>query len=326
MQPNKATYLLLTVLIGCSSSPTTPEREMDPELEQAFREQRQDELERLARQGQFTSILLNLDKMIDSYVYVANEGGEGGLDDRQEKIADFLTQQVDGRFNSQTGQWTSGHYDELVQAASNATYPGNQSIALAALGFSSRPDTLSVLLNGVESEDFNVSNSAVLALAIFKNERTPPVVLMRCIDQLERPMSMRSNAAWALYQIQTAIVDPSEIVEYWKTVLDRPIQDTDPGVLVSAVRGMGLSRDAELASYVEKYVSTPTPQVRMAAAIALGRMQNQESYETLLALLGPAETNPNVRLAARKALQALAGGVDRGYSVEQWRKVFERGF
>ena len=129
----------------------------------------------------------------------------------------------------------------------------------------------------------------------------------------------------ALYQIQTSVVDTSDILEFWKTTLDRPIAQTDPGILVSAVRGMGLSRDPELAGHVEKYVSDPTPQVRMAAAIALGRMQNEATHESLLLLLGPGETNANVRLAARKALQALAGGTDRGYSVDQWRKVFERG-
>jgi hypothetical protein len=64
--------------------------------------------------------------------------------------------------------------------------------------------------------------------------------------------------------------------------------------------------------------------VRINAAIALGRMNAQNQYEKLLELLSPAETVPNVRLAARKALQALAGGTDHGYEVELWRREFDR--
>ena len=317
--------LLIPVLVGCASSP--PALVKDPAIEEAFREQRLREQESIARQGQFSRVLVSLDKMVDSYVFMVNERGDNTEGDQRRKVEEYLSQQVDGRFDIRAQQWRSGHYDELVAAANNPSIRlrGNRSIALAALGFSTRPETLSVLLNGVEDENFNVSNSAVLGLATLKDERTPPMVIARCVEQPERPMSMRSNAAWALYQIQTSVVDTSDILEFWKTTLDRPIAQTDPGILVSAVRGMGLSRDPELAGHVKKYVSDPTPQVRMAAAIALGRMQNQATFESLLVLLGPGETNANVRLAARKALQALAGGTDRGYSVDQWRKVFERG-
>jgi HEAT repeat protein len=297
---------------------------MDPALEDAFREQRERERELAARQGQLNSVLLNLDKMVDSYVYKVNERGEATPANEVAKIEQYLSQEVDGHFNVQTQQWVRGHYDELVRTADDPSAPGNQSIALASLGFSTRPETLSVLLNGVESENLNVSNSAVLALAIFKDERTPAAVLVRCVNQKERPMSMRTNAAWALYQVQTAAINNTEIVEFWKSILGEQDEKTDPGILVTAVRGMGLTRNPELTGYVVKHVSDPTPQVRMASAIALGRMQNPATHEALLALLGPAEINANVRLAGRKALQALAGGTDRRYDVEGWRLLFKR--
>jgi hypothetical protein len=63
----------------------------------------------------------------------------------------------------------------------------------------------------------------------------------------------------------------------------------------------------------------------MAAALALGRMNAQGSWKKLLELLGPQETVQNVRLVARKALAALAGGVDHGYDIDAWRKTFDRG-
>ena len=63
----------------------------------------------------------------------------------------------------------------------------------------------------------------------------------------------------------------------------------------------------------------------MAAARALGRMNAQEHWRDLLALLKPAESVQNVRLHARKALAALAGNKDYGYDLAAWRKVFDRG-
>ena len=69
----------------------------------------------------------------------------------------------------------------------------------------------------------------------------------------------------------------------------------------------------------------PTPRLRMAAAVALGRMNAQEHWQPLLELLKPQEPNPNVRLSARKALARLAGDKDYTYDIGAWRKVFERG-
>jgi HEAT repeat protein len=65
--------------------------------------------------------------------------------------------------------------------------------------------------------------------------------------------------------------------------------------------------------------------VRMAAADALARMNAQDRAPELIALLGPEEPMPNVRLHARKALQELAGNADHGYDAVAWRKVFDRG-
>ena len=63
--------------------------------------------------------------------------------------------------------------------------------------------------------------------------------------------------------------------------------------------------------------------MRTATAIAIGRLGDLRGTEALYTLLGREEPNENVRLAARKALQALAGGEDRGYDVDEWRKVFD---
>jgi HEAT repeat protein len=102
-------------------------------------------------------------------------------------------------------------------------------------------------------------------------------------------------------------------------------RDTLPaGVMVNAARGLGITRDKAHAAALVPVLKHATPRVRMAAAVALGRMNAQDQWRELLELIGPAETVPNVRLAASKALAALAGGANHEYDVTAWRKTFER--
>ena len=125
--------------------------------------------------------------------------------------------------------------------------------------------------------------------------------------------------------MQDSCFKKEEILAFYAEALSRPIDHYEPTILVSLIRGMGKGRNPEQAEIVVKYASHPTAKIRETVANALGRMKNPDSAEALLALLSVSETNPNVRLASRKALQALAGDVDRGYDVEEWRKVFHRG-
>ena len=135
---------------------------------------------------------------------------------------------------------------------------------------------------------------------------------------------MKMNAAWALVQLQLVVPEPHRIVPVWLRSLQQPRGAVDPWVLVQALRGLGFARDPQHSAVVSPFINHALPRVRWAAVIALGRMGDPEAHTVLLTRLGPAESNANVRLAARKALQVLAGGVDREYDVVQWRKVFER--
>ena len=108
-------------------------------------------------------------------------------------------------------------------------------------------------------------------------------------------------------------------------VLADPEAGTEPWILIQALRGLGRLRNGEHAPAAVPYLTHPTPMVRLAAAVSLGYLRNRDVNEALIARLGPVETNANVRLAVRKALQALAGGIDRGYDVKEWRRVFETG-
>jgi len=202
----------------------------------------------------------------------------------------------------------------------------NRLTAIGALGFSADEGVLNALLNALRDPKPDVRNSAALALGELKDPRTPPRILGTMLEDMKEHRQVRRNVSRAMRMLQEVYApkDRKQITPFWLRELERPIGEHEPGVLINTIVAVGLLRDPQFAKYVEKYVSHPTPFIRQMTAMALGRMGNESSVEPLLALLGPGETNPNVRLFARKALQALAGGTDWKYNVEQWRATFDR--
>lgn len=305
--------LLSVVLAACSSA---PEGVKDPQAEAAARDRRRlaEETERkLSDPGR---LITDLDKQLDAYLRYRLTTGSVQSDTEVAKLGDLLERQA------------RDHLEFLIAQSNQTEYPRNRAIAIGTLGFAKPPEAERVLdpiLNGLTDPNQEVVANAVFALGVLADPRTPPGALARVIDSSSLDSMTRGGAAWALHEIQGKVADPAPMVEIWLRVLGQPI-DAQPGeVLVSALRGLGRTRLPEHRTLAERFVSHPLPLVRSAAAIALGRMKDPAAAAALLALIGPAESNENVRLAARKALQALAGGIDRGYDVEEWKRVFERG-
>ncbi|MEZ5966845.1 MAG: HEAT repeat domain-containing protein [Planctomycetota bacterium] len=295
-------------LAGCGGAPTP---EPDPQIEADFLERRRAIEEEKGKQT-FESDLINIDKAIDKYAGAWMTSELNASEKMRDKLDTYLRNMV------------AKHSDRLLSLSEQRDYPGNRSIALAALGFTGRNDVLDALLNGARDDNEQVAVAALFGLAILQDPKTPPGVLGDLMNDAKRPADVRRNASLALLRLQEKSFEPEKVAPYWIKVLDRPIEDVDYAVALHAVRGLGLLRDAANAGCAERLASHPQPMLRVAAAIAMGRMKSESSVPALLALLGPGETNENVRLAARKALQALAGGIDREYDVGEWRKVFER--
>ena len=293
---------------ACSSAPSAP----DPEVEQQFREIERRNREIEERMAMLPRVLNDLDKALDKYAEAEMSSGNQRADDLASTLAKFIT------------EMSQKHFHELVAAADQVDYPRNRAIAVAALGFSGRPEALDPLLNAAADENPEVASNAVFGLGILGDTRTPPSAIAAVMNNAELPETMRTGAAWALYKLQLALYEPTKVKPIWIAVLQEPLENTDPGVLVSALRGIGLLRDPEVVNVVAKYVSHPMPMVRQVTAISLGRIGSDQAVPVLLTLIGPSESNENVRLAGRKALQALAGGIDRGYDVVEWKKVFDR--
>jgi hypothetical protein len=306
--------IALLFLAACASAePESLRRESDPELVKSEEQKRDAD----AARKDFQSVLLQLDQAIDSYVRSVSNSGVPRYDTERTRLDRLLRQLV-------SGEPPGTNTQKLIALASDGADPYFQGIALSALGFADRSDVMPVILQGAQLSDPQLVDRSVLGLAILGDPRTPPGVIAAVIRNKQHHEEGRIGAAWGLVALQEKSLHVDQIIPVWLEILDAG-PDQHPLIVANAVRGLGLTRDVQYADRVVKCLANPTPRVRINAAVALGRMNAQNQYEKLLDLLGPAETVPNVRLAARKALQALAGGVDRGYEVELWRREFERG-
>lgn len=319
-----AFLLFLLPLAACGSVPTI-RTEAAPDLTERERELR--DLD--AKRRDFDVTLLKLDQAMDSYVMAVTNRGETRADAnaaRLEKtIRDMVLDVGTVAVSKNSPQQPGENYRRLIAAASDGSDVRNQGIALAALGFAGASEVMPTILQGAQLEDPYLVDHAVLGLAVLRSPKTPPGVLEAVVLRKKHPEDGRAQAAWALYQIQEVSESQSSIKDFWVRCLTTERETLPLGVVVTAVRGLGLSRDPQNAELVAGFLTHPTPRLRMAAAIALGRMNAQTHSKDLIALLGPQETVQNVRLCARKALADLAGGVDYGYDVIAWRKIFDRG-
>ena len=327
---NRLLVLLLTLFTACSTAPEAVGEKRPGAVERDRRLAQEDE-----RRRDFNAVLVRLDQGMDSYVKALANRGENRADKQAERLEKLLREEVldtgstsyaIGEDGLQVSNESAGNnFARLVALAKDSSLPGQQAIALAALGFSARPDVMPTILQGAMLSDPFRVDRAVLGLAILRAPETPPGVLGKIVEDLEHPEPGRVQAAWALYRLQETSLKQADIIALWRRYLTE-LQDRLPaGVLVTALRGIGLHGDTADGELVASYLRHAIPRMRMAAALALGRMNAQEQWQELLALLEPTETVQNVRLHARKALAALAGNRDYGYDVAAWRKVFDRG-
>jgi hypothetical protein len=317
--------LLLTALAACASS---DELKREPAVEVAERDERMRQADEKRRN--FKAVLIRLDQAIDSYVQALANQGEFRADQQAERLYKLVHETVmdigpalQRRDLPMAEPGTT--FRELQKYASDNSQPDTQGIALAALGFSNQPEVMPLLVNGAQLSDPYVVDHAVLGLAVLRVPQTPPGVLASIVTRADHPLEGRVQAAWALYRIQTANQDQAPFVAIWRRLLMEQRDTLPAGVVFTAVRGLGSARDPANADLAASFLKHPTPGLRQAAALALGRMNAQSHWQQLLELLGPQETVQNVRLHARKALSELAGGVDHKYDVAAWRRIFDRG-
>lgn len=311
--------LLLTVpFTACSS--TDGNKKADPLVEAEWAATEAQRNAQIQATNDFHATLLNMDKSMDKYAEASARDGNNRAEQIADKISSYLRRSA------------TKHVDMLMLTADDQSdrNVANRARAVGALGFydpvkndKNPRDVLTPLLNALLADDPAVVNNAVFALGVLRHPRTPIDTLGVMLEDRQREERQRVGLANTLVQVQETSLKPETVRPYWQRLLLDPTDtEEDPWVLVQALRGLGRLRHGEDADLAAPYLNHPTPLVREAAAIALGYQKQRRTHEPLIARLEADEINPNVRLAVRKALQALAGGTDRGYDVKQWRRVF----
>lgn len=287
--------------LGACSSTTEAERATVDEFE-------------VAKQPRLTNqeLMTQADRALDEYAKVVFGPNDFQAEFQQRNIEKFIA------------QLENDYRDDFFSMARDGEKPGKQAVAVAVLGFSNEPAALPTILSALGSGKEPVVANAVFALSVLKHPDTPPAPLARLIEDESVRIEARASAAWTLHEVQTRAIDPAPFETIWRRLLERPRGSVDPSILVSAIRGMGRLREARNAPLLETFLDHPTPKLREAACIALERCGSQDSWARIVERIEPAETNPNVRLAAQKALQALAGIPGEQYDAKAWRKVFQR--
>lgn len=318
--------VLVALVPACSTTGTASQEKgvRDPAFEKEFQAQWDRRRAKWRKPEEIGKVLLDANLLLNDYFQSRKAPGNTRVETHIVSVRKALQEIVAVNFR------------RLLIAAEDPTYGQNRAVALAALGFAEEKDqrdqALLPLLNGTGATNQAMVSNACLGLGELKDNRTPPGVLVDLLLDHKRDKTTRMDACWALTQLQGvyAHAQREQLLGVWLQILHKsekpakPEDRMDPEILSPVVRAVGLYRNPDHAQLMESYLAHQTPGIRMNAAIALGRMGNQDSREALFKLIQPSEKNPNVRLAARKALQALAGNVDGGYDVEVWKSLFAR--
>ncbi len=316
------TLVLLTLVLlpaACATMETAPQEKgvRDPAYEKERQAKWDRRRQKRLKPEKIGKLLLDMNALLNDYFQARKAPGNARVESHIVGVRKALQEIVTINFS------------RFMIAAQDPEYRQNRSVALAALGFAERREqrdrALLALLNALEAKSQAMVSNACLGLGELKDARTPPTMLADMLLDPKRDQTARLNACWALTQLQESYApkEKAQLLSVWLQILRKPDR-VDAEILTPAVRALGLFRNPDHARFLEPFVKHQTPAVRRNAAIAMGRMGNQESHKVLLKMIVPAETNANVRLAARKALQALAGNMDGGYDVEVWKSLFAR--
>lgn len=314
-----ASALACLALAGLSACSSTPNREKvkDPAIEEEARKRASERDANLARDRDFGLVLLRIDKALDEYAVNVAKSENIKAQRRAESLKKYLEVQAK-RFSKQ-----------LVGALGSPALR-QRSISAAALGFAADETVVEPLVNTLDDSESIVRSNAALGIGQLAAVSTPLTRLREIATDEQAPIPERRAAAWALFRLQTA-VRPKGFVpqaggpfaKLWPAVLKGDTLAKDGILTVQALRGLGLLRNPTTLEHAARYLSHPKALIRQAALVAVARSRNRKGAALLLPFLSQSETNPNVRLTARKALKALTGDrVDHEYDTKAWQSEF----
>ena len=314
------TLLLLALALAlgsCASSPEPRRGKKDLALEEQMRREAAQKRANTARNKDFDVVLIRIDKALSDYASNVSKSENIKAQRRATSLKKYLEVQ-------------SEHFERQLLEALGSDDLRLRSISAAALGFSNDQGVVEPLVNALEDRESLVRSNACLGIGQLASPNTPIGGLARIAKDDKRSIEERRAATWALFRIQTAVQPKGfapqtsdDFAKIWPAILAGDTLDKDAILVILALRGLGLLRNPATFETAARYLSHPKALVRAAALIAVGRSRNRRAAALVLPFLSQSQTNPNVRLTARKTLKALTGNrVDHEYDVKAWRKEF----
>lgn len=244
----------------------------------------------------------------DTHLRAWNNAMAQSRDEENQELVQYTTQAL--------GVLVAKNRDLLEnQAISGASR--NRAISLAALGFSGDFQVTPLLLNGVSSHDPEVMAKSLLGLGVLSNPETSMAPIHAAVTGPYADEEILSNAAFAMFQI--AIQTRNDVDGTMTSALLPLLNAPDPSVRSQATLSLGLIRASiALPTITDLLGGDISPDVRTAAAFALGQIGSQGSTLPLIgALKDPSEITAG---AARAALVRIHGR-DMGPDGDSWTSV-----
>ncbi|MCP4092773.1 MAG: HEAT repeat domain-containing protein [Planctomycetes bacterium] len=205
--------------------------------------------------------------------------------------------------------------DQVISGA-----PRNRGIASAALGFCGDPAVLPLLMNNVGSSESEVVAKTLLGIGVLSVPNTNVGPIYSLLSSSGVSADVESNAAFALFQIATASEQDLDgtMTSALLLLLDSP----QASVRAQATLSLGLVKaNVAMPPITDLLAADPDPQVRTAAAFALGRIGSTSSTLPLVAALD--DPAPLAAGSARAALARIHGR-DLGPDAESWRAAIKQ--
>jgi hypothetical protein len=192
-----------------------------------------------------------------------------------------------------------------------------QGIASAALGFSGDESVLPVLHNNLGSDNAVVVAKTLLGLGLLSSPNTAIAPIADAVTRLGSSLEVSSNAAFCLFQLgSTDISDDSGLAS---SLLLSLVENPNHSVRAQSILALGLFSANHCLGVITNALSADAaPDVRVAAAWALGRIGANSSTVALVSALNDPDKLPSA--IARASLSRIHGR-DLGPDSESWIPV-----
>lgn len=213
---------------------------------------------------------------------------------------------------------------DLVREAALIGETRARGVASTALGFSGDPSVLPILLNNLADADTGVVANTLFGLGMLAAPETPGGSLNDTVRRPDATLEIIQNGVYAAARVaQARNLDEErgqrndDLDSALLYLLERP----EPGIRAQAASGLGYAEvEIAIAPLTNLLIGDSNPNVRMAAAFALGEIGDGATGNALVSALDDAEQG--VAAAARGALAKLYGR-DLGPDPKAWEPLLK---